>query len=470
MKPSRANEPAGSHDPVFANARRADLVRLRTLVTLRWIAIAGQLVAVAAASTVFGLSLQHGPILATVGAAVITNLVAGFLYPETRRLGEAELIAVLIFDMVQLSVLLALTGGLNNPFALLILAQVTIAATALRSGATLAICGLAVLLVTVLARIHLPLVTASGVPLELPGLFLFGMWIAIVVGILFQAGYAQRVTSEMAAMADALAATQMALSREQKLTDLGGVVAAAAHELGTPLATIALVSGEMLDEIGDDSLREDAQLIRDQAERCRLILRSMGRSGKDDLHLQRAPISSVVEEAAEPHQDRGVTILYDLAAEGDRSPQPAIPRRPEIIHGIRNLVQNAVDFAHGTVWIDIRWSEETVSLRISDDGPGFPPDLLPLLGDPFLSTRRGMGGRSRRHGDEGMGLGLFIAKTLLERSGAEIVFANGQDPRARPAPPGTRRGAIVVATWSRAALRAEVEGLPRFGENTPFAP
>ena len=470
MSPSRAYEPAGSHDPVFANARRADLVRLRTLVTLRWIAITGQLIAVAVASIIFGLELQHGPILATIGAAVITNLVAGFLYPETRRLTETELIGVLIFDMMQLSVLLALTGGLNNPFALLILAQVAIAATALRFGSTLAICAFAIVLVTVLARVHLPLATGNGRVLELPELFLFGNWIAIVVGILFQAGYAQRVTSEMAAMADALAATQMALSREQKLTDLGGVVAAAAHELGTPLATIALVSGEMLDEIDDDSLREDAQLIRDQAERCRLILRSMGRSGKDDLHLQHAPICSVVEEAAEPHQDRGAAILYDLAPDGDSRPQPVIPRRPEIIHGIRNLVQNAVDFAHSTVWIEIRWSEQTVSLRISDDGPGYPPELLPLLGDPFL-TRRGATGRAApRRAHEGMGLGLFIAKTLLERSGAEIVFANGHDPRSRTAPPQTRRGAMVLVTWSRSALQDESDGLQPFGENRVFAP
>lgn len=453
MGPSRAYEPPGSFDPVFANARRDDLVRLRTMISLRWIAIAGQLVAVVASNAFLGLSLHHGPVMATIAAAAITNMVAVFLYPETKRLDEGELIAVLVFDMLQLSTLLMLTGGLNNPFALLILAQVAIAATALRRGPTFGLCAFAVMLVTLLTQVYVPLVTVSGREMELPPLFLFGAWSAIVVGILFQASYAQRVTSEMVAMADALAATQMALSREQKLTDLGGIVAAAAHELGTPLATIALVSAEMIDEIEDDRLREDAQLIRDQAERCRLILRAMGQSEKQDPHLSRAPISSVVEEAAEPHRDRGVTILYDLAAEPGGDPaQPSVLRRPEIVHGIRNLVQNAVDFAVATVWVDIRWSDTAISLRISDDGPGYSPDLLPWLGDPFLRKRHGAAARGTRGAYEGMGLGLFIAKTLLERAGAEITFANGSDRSARRTPPETRRGAMVMVVWPLAAL------------------
>ena len=191
-------------------------------------------------------------------------------------------------------------------------------------------------------------------------------------------------------MSDALAATQMALAREQKLTYLGGVVAAAAHELGTPLATIKLAAAELVEELQDDPpLREDAELIRDQAERCREILHSMGRAGKDDLHMRHAPIGAVVREAAEPHLDRGKAIHFDIgeSVEGpDR--QPIIQRRPEIIHGLRNLVQNAVDFAAANVWVEATWTEDVIVVKIVDDGPGFPSHVIGRIGDPFVTMWR----------------------------------------------------------------------------------
>jgi two-component system sensor histidine kinase RegB len=170
-------------------------------------------------------------------------------------------------------------------------------------------------------------------------------------------------------------ATQMALAREQNLTNLGGVVAAAAHELGTPLATIKLVTGELLADGPDDpALREDIALIAEQADRCRDILRDMGKAGKDDLLVKQAPLSEVVREAAEPHAQRGIALLYDVAPiEGAGGSEPILPRRPEIIHGLRNLIQNAVDFSVSTVWIDIGWSDAELRVAVCDDGPGFPP-------------------------------------------------------------------------------------------------
>ena len=269
-------------------------------------------------------------------------------------------------------------------------------------------------------------------------------------------------------MSDALTATQMALAREQKLTDLGGVIAAAAHELGTPLATIALVAGEMLDELDPDSdLHSDAQLLRDQAERCRVILRSMGRAGKRDNVMTRAPIGSVVEEAAEPHQNRGVAILFDISPETGRDdPQPVILRRPEIIHGLRNLIQNAVDFAESTVWIDIRWSTTEITLRIADDGPGYPNEMLPFLGDPFLRNRREAAASSPQRTEyQGMGLGLFIAKTLLERSGAELTFANGHPLLVVGSSSGARLGALVTVIWPRDGESVIGEDRSALGDN-----
>ncbi len=442
-------------EPGPAFDRRANWVRIQTVARLRWIAVTGQIVAVLVGQRAFGLQLAYGPIFATIAAAVITNLMAILVYPENKRLSETELVATLIFDMAQLTILLALTGGLHNPFALLILAQVAISATALRRNSTILVCTVAVTLITGLRFIQLPLVTASGEVLEMPAAFVTGFWCALVVGIVFQAAYARRVTSEVTAMADALAATQMALAREQKLTDLGGVVAAAAHELGTPLATIAVVSAELVEEAETDEQRADAQLIRDQAERCREILRSMGRAGKQDRHVRTTPILSVVEEAAEPHRGRGIDIHVETGSlTGNGGDQPCVKRRPELIHGLRNLIQNAVDFAVSRVWIDVGWSERHLVVQISDDGPGYPAELLPRLGDPFLRTRRDPPAAGRRLGYEGMGLGLFIAKTLLERSGAEITFANGRDAADRIAGRRDRRGAHVTLIWERSAIAA----------------
>jgi two-component system sensor histidine kinase RegB len=267
-------------------------------------------------------------------------------------------------------------------------------------------------------------------------------------------------------MSDALLATQMALAREQKLTDLGGVVAAAAHELGTPLATIKLVSTEMLDELTGD-LQDDARLIRDQADRCRDILRSMGKAGKDDLHLRQAPLGAVLREAAEPHIGRGKAVIFTLVAGEEGLKEPEILRKPELIHGLRNLVQNAVDFARTTVWIDAHWTSGRIILRIIDDGNGFPAQVIGRIGDPFVRARRIEQELRARPGYEGMGLGLFIAKTLLERTGAELSFANAADPFLSPSERPERSGAIVEAVWpSKSMVAPTNRGL---GENQRIA-
>jgi two-component system sensor histidine kinase RegB len=458
---------------LLASEIRSRWVRLRTLVVLRWLAIGGQLAAIGVAAWAFQLRLDLGLCLMAVGASVIANLVMIFVYPQNKRLDEREVVAMLLFDIAQLTALLFLTGGLHNPFALLILAPVTISATALSLRATVLLGAVALVAISLVLLFHLPLRTAEGFYMRMPRVFLFGMWVAIATGIVFIAFYARRVTSEIHSMSEALLATQMALAREQKLTDLGGVVAAAAHELGTPLATIKLVSRELMEELEDrQDLFEDAELISAQADRCRDILRSMGRAGKEDLHMRRAPLGEVIREAAEPHRARGKELVIDLTPGGEAElAQPVIARRPEIIHGLRNLVQNAVDFAETTVWIDAIWTERRVELRIIDDGPGFPPHLLGRIGDPFVRRRRSPEDRAQRPEYEGMGLGLFIAKTLLERSGAELAFANGRDPLVPGSGRGTRSGAIVELSWPRARLAPEEEAAgPGLGENRPIQP
>ena len=415
-----------------ASRRRGHWVRLRTLMVLRWIAICGQLIAITTASRVFEVQLDLGLCYLAVGASVLANLIAAFIYPETKRLSETETMLTQLFDISQIAFLLYLTGGLNNPFALLIIAPVTISATALEWRATAFLGVVAAALLSVLYFFHLPLILADGTQLLLPPIYIFGVWSAILIGMCFLAAYAHRITEETHSMADALAATQMALAREQKLTDLGGVIAAAAHELGTPLATIKLVSSELVDE----------------------------------LHMHSAPLDTLLREAAEPHLDRGRDVHFEISPmpEADLR-QPLVLRRPEIIHGLRNLIQNAVDFAANTVWINAEWTDKTVTVRIADDGRGFPASLMNRIGDPFMTRRPASRDDPQRPGYRGMGLGLFIAKTLLERSGAALDFANGTDPFLTHAERPKQCGAVIEVTWPRSAIVSDAGGL---GENRPI--
>jgi len=447
---------ASSPTGLLNEERRSNWVRLRTLIVLRWIAIFGQLLAILIAQRLFSLNLDLGLCLMAIGASVIANLIAIFVYPENKRLTESEVMMMLVFDIAQLAALLFLTGGLHNPFALLVLAPVTISATALRTGPTVIVGGVTIILVTLVMMFHLPLTTVTGITMRMPTEFVYGFWVAIVIGVVFLGAYARRVTSEINTMSEALLATQMALAREQKITDLAGVVAAAAHELGTPLATIKLTSSELMEDFDPSSDQfDDAKLIRDQADRCRDILRSMGRAGNDDRQLHNVPITAIIHEAAEPHIARGKNVVFepDDGASILRHP-PSVERRPEIIHGLRNLIQNAVDFAQSTVWVETTWNEKSVAIKIIDDGKGFPLQVIGRIGDPFVRTRRVESDNPERPEYEGMGLGLFIAKTLLERSGAELTFANGRDSYSGAPKPGMREGAIVEFRWNLSDISA----------------
>ena len=449
---------------------RGDWVRLRTMTYVRLLALIGQAGAVLVAQFYFGLQYEVTLVWLVMGAAGLSILSSFFLFPQTKRLSETEAFLTFLFDIALLVCLLYLTGGITNPFSLLILAPIAVSAMALKPRSTLILSVIAIALVTLITLNYQPLRFDDGTALVVPPLFAFGFWAAIVIGILFQAFYAHRVAAEGTSLANALLAAQMALSREQKLTDLGGVVAATAHELGTPLATIKLIASELVTELRDQpELAEDAMILSQQADRCRDILRSMGRAGKEDTHLRRAPIEAVLMEAAEPHLERGKRVHFQaLPGTGGMTDQPMIERRPEIIHGLRNLILNAVDFARAEVWIEARWTDRHLSIRILDDGPGFAPQIIGAIGEPFIRNRRENSRARQRPNYEGMGLGLFIAKTLLERSGAVLDFVNA-DPAAQDMAHGGRAtGAQITLIWS--LPRIAVDPLTPLAENTPIQP
>lgn len=446
--------------------RRGNYIRLRTIIWLRWAAIVGQLAALFVAERFYGLQFELGLFYLVIGASVLANIVAMFIFPENRRLSERENFFMVLFDLLQLGVLLYLAGGLNNPFSILIVGPVAVSATVLSSRSTIILGLITIAMASVMTQFYFPLRTDQGFIMRIPDVFIFGTWAAIVIAVVFLGVYVRRIASDANAMSEAFQAAQLALSREQKLTDLGGVIAAAAHELGTPLATIKLTSSELIDDLPEQSeFREDIVLIHEQADRCRDILRSMGRAGKDDLYMRQAPVTAVVEYAASPHMERGKQVILGERS-SDGTPQPEIYRKPEIIHGLRNLIQNAVDFSQANVWVDTSWSAERITIRIQDDGKGFPPSIIGRIGDPFMRRRANAKERAKNTAYEGMGLGLFIAKTLLERSGAELNFANG------PAGPNTepdRKGALVVVRWPIGAIAVDTsDGRAPLGENAPI--
>lgn len=437
--------------PLVSGNRRGNWISLRTITMVRWIAIIGQVTALIVAQQMFRLDLEYELCFLAIGVSALVNVLGYFTFPENKLLTESENAALLLFDLLQLCFLLFLTGGLNNPFSILVVGPVTISAATLSVRMTAILASVTIALVAVMTQVYFPLRTAEGVILETQHIFLIGSFAGIVIAVLFSSIYSQRVVSEMSSMAEALAATQMALAREQKLTDLGGVVAAAAHELGTPLATIKLTSGELMEELSDSpELREDAALIRQQADRCRDILRSMGRAGKSDLHMRSLPLLTIIEEAAEPHSDRGKDVNIDETISDDiLGEEPLVQRRAEIVHGLRNLIQNAVDFSKSEVRIEATWTTEIVSITVIDDGPGFPNHVIGRIGSPTLRRGRSEKDKKRRPGYDGMGLGLFIAKTLLERTGATLSFSNLTYETA------AHSGAIVEVSWPRKAIEAQ---------------
>lgn len=421
--------------------QRARRLRVDTLIWLRWLAIVGQSTAVLIAH--FALGLQF-PIIACflcVGASVVLNAALRTRFSVSHRLDDAWAARVLAFDIAQLAALLCLTGGLANPFSILFLAPVMTSAVSLPLRRTLALLALTLVCATALQLWHWPLLWPGGAEFQPPALYGVGMWTAIAVSATFVAIYANRIAGEARQLASALTATELSLARQQHLSQIDGLAAAAAHDLGTPLATVALVVHELAGQpLVAAQCAEDLRLVEEQIGRCRSILRKLASPATIAASgLEETTLGELIEEIAAPHR------LLDVAIEVEREgppPEPVCRRNPGIVYGLTNIVENAVSFAKRRVAIDASWTASSVKIVIADDGPGFAPQVLARLGEPYISTR---GAARRREGEAagGMGLGLFIANALLERSGASLAIANAPPPRS---------GAVATIVWPLAAF------------------
>jgi two-component system sensor histidine kinase RegB len=418
-------------------------VRLDTILRLRWLAALGQLTAIFVVARGLEFDVPIVPCVAIVGVAALLNLALQVAFNPMQRLEPVYAAALLALNIVELAALLFLTGGLQNPFSFLFLAPVLISAAVLPIRLTIGLGLLAVTCASALGFFHLPLPWDSEDPLVLPPIYLLGVWLSILLAIGVTSLYAFQATEEARKLSDALAATELVLTREQHLTQLDGLAAAAAHELGTPLSTIFLISRELERTVnGNDQLASDLKTLREQAQRCRDILAKLTQLSSSGAPFDLMPLSTLIEETVAPHRDFGVTIKVRLAVAATR--EPVVARNPAILYGVGNILENAVDFARTTVEVNAWWNAETVEIVISDDGPGIAPDMLKRIGEPYLSRRRSADEPQSAH--TGLGLGVFIARTLLERTGAKVSFSNRTFPD---------HGAVVQIVWPRARFEAE---------------
>jgi two-component system, sensor histidine kinase RegB len=413
-------------------------VRLDTLVRLRWLAVLGQTAAVLVVYDGFDLEVPFWACLAVIAVYASVNVALRLLFRWNQRVEPHQAARLLALDIIELAVLLFLTGGLQNPFSFLMAGPVLISAAALPKRMTLMLGGVVFVCATILVRFYYPLPWPEEEPLELPPLYMIGVWLSLMLAIGYISIYAWQIIEESRQLTDALAATELVLTREHYLTQLDGLAAAAAHELGTPLSTILVVARELEREIKPDSrFAEDIRLLREQAQRCRVILGKLTELPAPGEPFERMKLSALIEEVVAPNRGAGVAIEVEIAKDDPREPVGA--RNPAVLYGLGNILENAVDFARERVQVTAAWTDDKVVVEVNDDGSGFPPEIIDRMGEPYVTSERGRRMRGREM--PGLGLGFFIAKTLLARSGAKISLKNKAFPQ---------RGAIVRVRWKRA--------------------
>lgn len=406
--------------------------RLGALIQIRWLAVAGQLATIIVVQNTVG-ALPIWPVLGTVAASAALNTILT-LGNFAQRIDENNAALHLAFDTVQLATLLWLTGGLSNPFALFLLAPVTVGAAILSVRKLAMLVGLSVAALSVIGMWswQLPL------PHETNDLYVFGTWLAMLLGVISVAFFTWRMAEEARSTANAYSEARVALAQEERMAEVGALAAAVAHEVNTPLATVCLVANEISHQLPKESpLQSDLKLLIGQANRCKDTLAKMtSRKERDNVvGHERIPLPSLVEMAAQLHTDNSsIPVYFDHHADPDTNDMPApwVDRKLEILHGLSNFIHNALQFATSRVEIDTSWNQTAYSVRITDDGPGFHTNLLPKLGEPYVSGRH-------EGAESHLGLGIFIAKSLLSRTKADVAIRNLDEG-----------GAEILIVWKRA--------------------
>lgn len=408
-----------------------------TLVLIRWVALIGQCIAIFTTHYVFDIELERTAISMVLLCSVMVNIGITFMHGRKQLTAHMALI-YLCYDALQLSLMLFLTGGLQNPFSIMLLAPLTVGASRLPLVQTSILTCVTLLCSIFLYYASMPLVWPGNAP-SFPALFLAGEWLAIGITTLFIAAFVWKTAHESRKMSAALLSTRDALMAQQKMYELGTQAAAAAHELGSPLSTIAIIVKDLEHEFANDEhLKEDIALLCSQTERCRKILADLSHNFETPKEELTPPLNmdALIELISEPYRKEHpeISITYTYEGDANKDKQPQFHKTPELSHGLGNILNNAVQFAQTDIHVTISGDDKHFRVTITDDGPGFPASVLNKIGEPYISTRKDQNGH--------MGLGLFIAKSLLEYTGAQLQIKNAKD----------ETGAIAEIIWPYKAI------------------
>ena len=410
--------------PVYNSEEEINL-RLRTLTLIRWIAVFGQLGAIVVSFYYLDFIFNIYQAFFLILCSAVLNIIIMIRYPLTKILNFTETFYFLFYDLIQLVLLLSLTGGLTNPFCVLILAPIVIAATYLDLKRTILIVSISAISLTILTFFYFPLESDQlGINKNDFSRFgIFSIWAALLIALVFISAYCFKVADESRKNTRALRETQLALSNEEKVSALMSLTAAAVHELGTPLSTISVIAKELMNNTNKEDLNhDDLVLINSQIKRCSNILerlRTDSFSEKSNEFINKLDFKRMINEIIDSYQNEKIEFIVQTEEYFDTN-NITILRSPEIIHSISNIVDNAIKHAKKRVIVNLKDSVNDILIEIIDDGEGFSQDIYPLLGEPYV-------GKSTKNKHKGLGLGLFISKNLLGKNFGDIKFLNLKD-------------------------------------------
>ena len=407
-----------------------------TLTILRYIAIFGQFLAINIVYFYLDLPFPVELSYAVIILGLLTNIYLQFGI-KINQLKDFYSLIFLIYDLVQLSILLYLTGGIFNPFSFLLVIPAIVSSTFLSMGSTIILGFITTLLLFIISFFYLPLPGEDMALLHFPDFYKTGIIISILIGLIFLSYFGIRFAGETKKRSEALNKLQEVISKEYELESLGGQAAAAAHSLGTPLATISVVAKELKKEIGDDKeFSKDIDLLISQTKRCSEILKQISKKQiEEDIFLSSIKFEDLLEEIINSFKETSSKQI-DLSMESDKN-KIAIQRTPEIIYGLRNFIGNAVKFSKSKVKINLTSDQKLIEIKINDDGPGIPEDIINKFGEPYIKSKS-----KELSANSGLGLGTFLGKTLLERQNAKLIFRKN----------GELGGALVIIAWKPNSL------------------
>ena len=405
----------------------------RTLVILRWIAIIGQYFSVSIVYFVLNFQLPIFYCTLIILLGVITNFYLQFTEKDN-QLSNVKSSLYLLYDLIQLSVLLFFTGGVTNPFIILIIIPAIVSSTflSLRTTINLSIITIIILVVLTISYLPLPHQVIEELHFHVPNYYLYAITLSIIIGLVFLTYFGTRFGAESRKRTEALNRLELILAKEHELESIGLQAAAAAHSLGTPLSTITVVAKELKKEIGDNSqYSKDINLLLSQTKRCSAILKNLSQDQlKEDNFLNNIKIEDLLEDVVRSFSEISEKKILLIKEQNELNPQ--INRTLEITYGLRNFIGNAVKYSNSFVEINLKSNDTVTEVKVSDDGPGFSEDVKDVLGEPYIRSKNKI-----ISSKSGLGLGTFIGKTLLERMKANIQFSNSNK----------LNGAMVIIKW-----------------------